>query len=150
MTDNQPLSMNIEEIMQLLPHRYPFLLVDRITEYIPGQYAKGYKNVSMNEQFFCGHFPNVPVMPGVLQIEAMAQLSGALVLTQPQYKDKLALFAGIDNARFKRVVKPGDRLDMEVRLMRLKGPYAISEAKAYVDGKLCMEATIKALMVDPE
>lgn len=147
MTDNKPLSMNIDEIMQLLPHRYPFLLVDRITEYIPGQYAKGYKNVSMNEQFFCGHFPNVPVMPGVLQIEAMAQLSGALVLTQPQYKDKLALFAGIDNARFKRVVKPGDRLDMEAELIKVKGPIVKAHVKATVDGQLAVEADLIVSMI---
>lgn len=147
MTDNKPLSMNIDEIMQLLPHRYPFLLVDRITEYIPGQYAKGYKNVSMNEQFFCGHFPNVPVMPGVLQIEAMAQLSGALVLTQPQYKDKLALFAGIDNARFKRVVKPGDRLDMEAELVKVKGPIVKAHVKATVDGQLAVEADLIVSMI---
>lgn len=147
MTDNKPLSMNIDEIMQLLPHRYPFLLVDRITEYVPGQYAKGYKNVSMNEQFFCGHFPNVPVMPGVLQIEAMAQLSGALVLTQPQYKDKLALFAGIDNARFKRVVKPGDRLDMEAELIKVKGPIVKAHVKATVDGQLAVEADLIVSMI---
>lgn len=147
MTDNKPLSMNIDEIMQLLPHRYPFLLVDRITEYIPGQYAKGYKNVSMNEQFFCGHFPNIPVMPGVLQIEAMAQLSGALVLTQPQYKDKLALFAGIDNARFKRVVKPGDRLDMEAELVKVKGPIVKAHVKATVDGQLAVEADLIVSMI---
>lgn len=147
MTDNKPLSMNIDEIMQLLPHRYPFLLVDRITEYIPGQYAKGYKNVSMNEQFFCGHFPNIPVMPGVLQIEAMAQLSGALVLTQPQYKDKLALFAGIDNARFKRVVKPGDRLDMEAELIKVKGPIVKAHVKATVDGQLAVEADLIVSMI---
>ena len=89
-------------------------------------------------------------MPGVLQIEACAQCSAPIILCLPEYKGKLALFAGIENAKFKNMVRPGDRLDMEVRLVRLKGPYAISEAKAYVDGKLCMEATIKALMVDPE
>ena len=148
MTDKQLLSMDIEGIMQLLPHRYPFLLVDRITEYVPGEYAKGYKNVSMNEQFFCGHFPNVPVMPGVLQIEALAQLSGAIVLTLPQYKDKLALFAGIDNARFKRVVKPGDRLEMHSELVKIKGPIVKAHAKAYVDGQLAVETDLIVSMIN--
>ena len=148
MTDNQPLSMDIEQIMQLLPHRYPFLLVDRITEYVPGQYAKGYKNITMNEQFFCGHFPNVPVMPGVLQIEAMAQLSGAIVLTLPQYKEKLALFAGIDNARFKRVVKPGDKLEMESELIKIKGPIVKAHVKATVDGQIAAEADIIVSMIN--
>ena len=148
MTDNQTLSMDIEQIMQLLPHRYPFLLVDRITEYVPGQYAKGYKNVSMNEQFFCGHFPNVPVMPGVLQIEAMAQLSGAIVLTLPQYKDKLALFAGIDNARFKKVVKPGDKLEMHSELIKIKGPIIKAHVKGTVDGQLAVEADIIVSMIN--
>ena len=142
-----PITLDYQQIMEMLPHRYPFLLVDRITEYVPGQYAKGYKNITMNENFFCGHFPNVPVMPGVLQIEAMAQLSGALVLTQSQYKDKLALFAGIDNARFKRVVKPGDRLDMEAELIKVKGPIVKAHVKATVDGQLAVEADLIVSMI---
>ncbi len=148
MTENQPQSMDIEQIMKLLPHRYPFLLVDRITEYVPGEYAKGYKNVSMNEQFFCGHFPNCPVMPGVLQIEAMAQLSGAMVLTLPQYQNKLALFAGIDKARFKKVVRPGDKFEMESKLIKVKGPIVKAQVKATVDGQIAVEAELIVSMID--
>ena len=147
MTDNEVKSMDIIEIMNLLPHRYPFLLVDRITEYVPCQYAKGYKNISVNEPFFCGHFPENPVMPGVLQIEALAQLSGAMVLTLPEYSDKLAVFAGIDNARFKRIVRPGDRLDMESELIKIKGPIVKAHAKASVDGQIAAEVDILVSMI---
>ncbi len=142
MTDIEPKSMDIDQIMKLLPHRFPFLLVDRITEYVPGVYAKGYKNISVNEPFFCGHFPNIPVMPGVLQIEALAQLSGAMVLTLPQYSDKLALFAGIDNARFKKVVRPGDKFEMSSELTKVKGPVAKAHAVGMVDGQIAVEADL--------
>ncbi len=150
MTENQPKTMDIEQIMQLLPHRYPFLLVDRITEYVPNKYVKGYKNITINEPFFCGHFPNCPVMPGVLQIEALAQLSGAMVLTLPQYKDKLALFAGIDKARFKKVVRPGDKFEMESELLKIKGPIIKASARARVDGQLAVEAELIVSMIDKQ
>ena len=146
MTDNKPMSMDIEQIMELLPHRYPFLLVDRITEYIPGQYAKGYKNVTMNENFFCGHFPNVPVMPGVLQIEAMAQCSAPIILCLPEYKGKLALFAGIESAKFKNIVRPGDRFEMHIEMTALKGPIGKCHAVGSVDGKICVEADMMVAM----
>ena len=136
------LSFDTMQIMEMIPHRYPFLLVDRITEYIPGQYAKGYKNVTANEQFFCGHFPENPIMPGVLQIEAMAQLSAGILMTMPEYKGKLALFAGIDGARFKNVVRPGDRLDMESKILKRKGPIVKTEVKGFVDGKLTVSAEL--------
>lgn len=135
-------SYDIMEIMKMIPHRYPFLLVDRITECVPGEYCKGYKNVTMNEQFFCGHFPENPIMPGVLQIEAMAQLSAGILMNLPEYKGKLALFAGIDGARFKNVVRPGDRLDMESYIIKRKGPIVKTEAKAYVNGKLTVSAEL--------
>ena len=135
-------SYDIMDIMKMIPHRYPFLLVDRITECIPGEYCKGYKNVTMNEQFFCGHFPENPIMPGVLQIEAMAQLSAGILMNMPEYKGKLALFAGIEGARFKNVVRPGDRLDMESRIIKRKGPIVKTEVKAFVDGKLTVSAEL--------
>lgn len=144
------LSFDAIEIEKLIPHRYPFLLVDRITECVPGEYSKGYKNVTWNDHFFQGHFPGNPVMPGVLQIEAIAQCSAPILLCLPEYTGKLALFAGMDNVKFKNVVRPGDRLDMEICLTKLKGPFGVSEAKAYVDGKLCVEAIMKVAMVDAQ
>ena len=134
------LSFDIMEIMEMLPHRYPFLLVDRITECVPGKYCKGYKNLSMNEGFFQGHFPNNPIMPGVLQLEAMAQCSAPILLTMPQYKGKLALFAGLDNVRFKNIVRPGDKFEMHVELTKAKGPICKCHGVGSVDGKVCIEA----------
>lgn len=133
---------DIMDILKMIPHRYPFLLVDRITECVEGEYCKGYKNVTMNEEFFCGHFPNNPIMPGVLQIEAMAQLSAGILMTMPEYQGKLALFAGIDGARFKNVVRPGDRLEMESRILKKKGPVVKAEVKGFVDGKLTVSAEL--------
>ncbi len=112
----KPISMDILEIMEMLPHRYPFLLVDRITECIPGQYSKGYKNLTANEMFFNGHFPGNPIMPGVLQIEAMAQNAAPILLTLDQYKGKLALFAGIDGVRFKNIVSSLSRYASEQKV----------------------------------
>ena len=140
MTDNKPMSMDIEQIMELLPHRYPFLLVDRITEYIPGQYAKGYKNMTMNEEFFQGHFPGNPIMPGVLQLEALAQCSAPIVMCMPEYKGRLTLYAGVDNVRFKNIVRPGDRFEMNVELIKAKGPICKCHGVGTVDGKVCIEA----------
>ncbi len=140
------LSFDVMQIMEMIPHRYPFLLVDRITECVPGKRAKGYKNLTMNEEFFQGHFPNNPVMPGVLQIEAMAQCSAPILYTLDQYKNKLTLFAGVDNVRFKGIVRPGDRLDMEVELTKMKGPICKSHGKGYVDGKLVVEADMTVCM----
>lgn len=139
---SETVAYNIMEIMKMIPHRYPFLLVDRITEARPGEYCKGYKNVTMNEQFFCGHFPNNPIMPGVLQIEALAQLSAGSLMSLPDYEGKLALFAGIDNAKFKNVVRPGDRLDMESYITKRKGPIVKCDVKGFVDGKLTVSAEL--------
>jgi len=134
------LSFDITEIMNMIPHRYPFLLVDRITECAPGKYVKGYKNLSMNEPFFQGHFPNNPIMPGVLQLEAMAQCSAPIIMCLPEYKGKLLLYAGLDNVRFKNIVRPGDRFDMEITLIKSKGPVFKSHGVGSVDGKICVEA----------
>ncbi len=134
------LTYDAVQILDLVPHRYPFLLVDRITECVPGEYAIGYKNLTWNEEFFQGHFPNNPVMPGVLQIEAMAQCSAPILLSMDKFKGKLALFAGIENARFKGIVRPGDRLDMRIDLLKLKGPIGKSHGVGMVDGKIVVEA----------
>ncbi len=136
------LNFDIMEIMSMIPHRYPFLLVDRITECVPGKYCKGYKNVTINEDFFNGHFPNNPIMPGVLQIEAMAQISAGALMTLPQYQGKLVLFAGIDGVRFKNVVRPGDKLELESEVVKIKGPIIKTHTKATVDGKLTVEADL--------
>ncbi len=140
------ISMDITEIMEMIPHRYPFLLVDKITECVPGKYSKGYKNITINEEFFQGHFPGNPIMPGVLQLEALAQCSAPILLKLPQFKGKLALFASIENVRFKNIVRPGDRLDMEVQLVKLKGPIGKSHAIGRVDGKIVVEADMTAAM----
>ena len=134
--------LDILELQKLLPHRYPFMLVDRVTEYEPGVGAKGYKNVSVNEPFFQGHFPENPIMPGVLQIEALAQTSAPILMTMDEYKGKLTLFAGVEKAKFKNIVRPGDRLDMETECLKVKGPIAKCIGRAFVDGKLCTEAEL--------
>ncbi len=139
-TKTEALSFDIMDIMKMIPHRYPFLLVDRITECIPGKSAKGYKNLTMNEEFFQGHFPNNPIMPGVLQLEAMAQCCAPILMTMPEFKGKLTLYAGVDGVRFKNIVRPGDRFEMEVELTKVKGPVCKAHGVGRVDGKVCVEA----------
>ncbi|MCQ2957323.1 MAG: 3-hydroxyacyl-ACP dehydratase FabZ [Candidatus Gastranaerophilales bacterium] len=148
MSENVTKSMDINEILKMLPHRYPFLLVDRITECESEKYVKGYKNVTYNEPFFQGHFPDYPIMPGVLQIEALAQISAAIIHELPQYQNKLAVFAGIDNARFKKAVKPGDRLDMYSELTKTRGPIVKCHVKGSVDGQLAVEADLTVSVID--
>lgn len=142
----EKLSFDTMQIMDMIPHRYPFLLVDKITECVPGKYAKGYKNLTMNEGFFQGHFPGNPIMPGVLQLEALAQCSAPILLTLDEFKGKLALFAAMENVRFKSIVRPGDRLDMEVQLLKMKGPIGKSHAIGSVDGKVVVEADMTVAM----
>ena len=129
-------------IRELIPHRYPFLLVDRIEELEPGVRAVGLKNVTQNEPFFQGHFPEYPVMPGVLIIEAMAQVGAVGVMAGGDHTDKLALFAGIDGVRFRRQVLPGDVLRMEVEIVRLKGSVGRGKARATVEGERVCEAEL--------
>jgi 3-hydroxyacyl-[acyl-carrier-protein] dehydratase len=127
---------DVTGIMKVLPHRYPMLLLDRITEVVPRQRAAGYKNVTANEGFFQGHFPGEPIMPGVYMIEALAQLGGILILGQHDFMRRIAVLAGIDKAKFRRRVIPGDRLDMEVTVLRARSSMGWVKGEARVDGKL--------------
>ena len=138
---------NSDQIAQILPHRYPFALVDRIVDGEEGKWAKGIKCVTVNEPFFQGHFPQYHVMPGVLIVEAMAQVGGVALLSMPENKGKLALFGGIKNARFRRQVVPGDVLEIECTLTKMKGPVGIGEAKAMVDGQVAATAELTFALV---
>jgi len=128
--------MYIEQIKEILPHRYPFLLVDRIISLVPGESIVGFKNVTANEEFFNGHFPHKPVMPGVLMVEAMAQVAGVLFLSQPEHKGKVPFFCGIDKVRFRRPVVPGDRLEFNIKVLKVRGNTGKVEAETRVDGEL--------------
>lgn len=133
--------MDIQEIKSIIPHRYPFLLVDQILEHSDIK-VTGKKNVTINEPFFQGHFPDYPVMPGVLIVEALAQVGAVAILNKEENKGKIGFLAGIDKCRFKRQVKPGDQLLLEVEIIRVKGPIGKGKAKATVDGELACEAEI--------
>ena len=130
------------EIMDILPHRQPFLLIDTVEELEPGVRAVATKNVTFNEPYFAGHFPGNPVMPGVLIIEALAQTGAVAILSQPELKGKTAYFAGIDKARFKQKVVPGDVLTLETEIIKIKGPIGIGKAVARVNGKLACSAEL--------
>ncbi len=134
--------LNTQQIMEILPHRQPFLLIDTVEELEPGVRAVAKKNVSFNEPYFAGHFPGNPVMPGVLIVEALAQAGAVAILSQPEFQGKTAYFAGIDKARFRKMVMPGDTLTLETKIIKVKGPMGVGEAKAYVDGKLACSAEL--------
>jgi 3-hydroxyacyl-[acyl-carrier-protein] dehydratase len=134
--------VDIGEIKKLLPHRYPFLLVDRVLEYEPNRRIVAIKNVTANEEFFNGHFPQKPVMPGVLIIESLAQVAGLAMLAEEEHRGKIPYFTGIDNARFRRPVIPGDQLRLEVEVLRIKGNFGRAAAKATVDGQVVAEAEL--------
>lgn len=135
--------LDINEIKKIIPHRYPFLLIDKILDYKEGEFAIGEKAVTANEEFFNGHFPNYPVMPGVLILESMAQTGAVAILSKEENKGKIALFAGADKVRFKREVKPGDILRLECELTEQRGVFGIGKAKAIVNDKVVCTAELK-------
>ena len=132
-----------QEIQKIIPHRYPFLMVDRIIELEEGKRAVGIKNVSGNEPFFQGHFPGHPIMPGVLIMEALAQVGAVAILKMPEYAGCLALFAGLDDVKFKKQVIPGDQLRLEVELIKFRKTFGVAQGKAYVGEVLVAEGTLK-------
>lgn len=134
--------LNTKQIMEILPHRAPFLLVDRIDELEPGKRAVGVKAVTYNEPYFQGHFPKEPVMPGVLICEALAQVGAVALLSDERFKGKLAFFGGINKARFRQKVVPGDILRLETELIKIKGPVGVGKAVAYLGDKICVEAEL--------
>ncbi|HBG5345800.1 TPA: 3-hydroxyacyl-ACP dehydratase FabZ [Clostridioides difficile] len=140
--------LNIDEIKKLIPHRYPFLLVDKITELEVGKRAVGIKNVTVNEPFFQGHFPEYPLMPGVLIVEALAQVCGVVMMSVEENKGKLGVFAGIDKVRIKREVRPGDTLTMEVEMTTLRRNIAKADAKAYVGEELVCKGELMFALVE--
>lgn len=131
-----------KEIMEIIPHRYPFLLIDTVEQLEPGQRALGKKCVSVNEPFFTGHFPGNPVMPGVLIIEALAQVGAVAILSKPEFQGRTAYFAGIDKAKFRQKVLPGDVLMLETVIVRAKGPVGVGRAVARVDDRVVAEAEL--------
>lgn len=134
------LTMDIKEIMATIPHRHPFLLIDRVEELEPGRRAVAIKNVTVNEGFFAGHFPGEPVMPGVLILEAMAQAGSCALLTLEEYKGKTPFFGAADKVKFRQIVVPGDTLRLEVEIVKLRGAAGIGRGAAYVGDKKCAEA----------
>ena len=144
------MKLTTKEIMEIIPHRHPFLLIDCIEELEPGVRAVGYKAVTFHEDFFRGHFPQEPVMPGVLIVEALAQTGAVAILSLPENKGKLVLFGGIDQARFKGKVVPGDVLMLETEIIKRKGPIGVGSAKSTVNGKLVAQAELTFAVTDPD
>ena len=134
------------EIMRLLPHRYPFLMIDRVVALEPGKAVVAIKNVTANEPQFTGHFPGRPILPGVLMVEALAQAAGVAVFALPEYRGKFALFAGIDACRFRRTVVPGDTLQLKVTIEKLRGMFGRARGVASVDGEVAAEATLSIII----
>jgi len=140
--------IDINEILEILPHRYPFLLIDRVLELEPGKMARGLKNVTINEPFFLGHFPGHPIMPGVLIVEAMAQVGGVLAFKSANVENQVVYFMGIDNARFRRPVLPGDTLDITVEVKKSRGKIWVFTCKAMVGEEVAAEAELMATIMD--
>lgn len=134
--------LGIKEIERIIPHRHPFLLIDYIEELTPGESAVGYKCVSFREDFFKGHFPGEPIMPGVLTVEALAQVGAVAILSMEEYKGKTAYFGGIKNCKFRGKIVPGDKVKLETRIIKRKGPLGVGEAVASVDGEIKVKAEL--------
>ena len=148
---SQRMTFDIQEILEFLPHRYPFLLIDRITEFEPQKRLVAVKNVTINEPFFQGHFPGYPIMPGVLVVEAMAQAGGIIMMHElPDRHEKLVVFTGIERAKFRRPVTPGDQLRIEVDVLSFRTRAGKIQGRATVDGKLACEATLTCAVVTRE
>ena len=142
MTSTTIEAAGVKEVLEALPHRYPFLMIDRVVSIRGDEFAIGIKNVTFNEPQFMGHFPGNPIMPGVKMVEALAQAGAVAVLSQEENRGRLALFAGIDDVRFKRIVRPGDELTLECDLEAMRGPVGRGKARATVDGELAVRGTL--------
>ena len=140
-------SLDLKGIMEIIPHRHPFLLIDKVEDYEPGEFCIAYKNITYDESFFRGHFPDYPITPGVLMVEALAQAGAVAILSKEEFKGKIAVFAGIDNCKFKKQIVPGDTVRLETRITQVRGPVGVGEAEATVDGKTAVKCTLKFAIV---
>ena len=143
-------SLDTKGIMEIIPHRHPFLLIDKVEDYVPGEYCVAIKNVTYDESFFRGHFPEYPIMPGVLIVEALAQTGAVAILSEEDAKGRIAFFGGIKNARFRKQVKPGDVLELRCEITERRGPLGFGKGVAKVDGKVACQAEISFAIGDKQ